>query len=226
MSQDYRNSPIIVTGCARSGTSLVAGVLHYCGAWIGKCTGPTKHNPRGQFENEFIRDELTKPFLRSMKADPMGQDPLPLLDWQSVHMVQGVGWRNRVLEAMESQGYKGDQPWMFKGAKACLIWPIWQEAFPKAKWVVVRRPDEKIIDSCMRTSFMRKRATRESWQEWVDHHKVRWGQMLEAGINMREIWPLKNGIVDLGLFEALAYSLGLPWNESKVSAFVDPDLYH
>ena len=73
---------------------------------------------------------------------------------------------------------------------------------------------------------MRKRATRESWQEWVDHHKVRWGQMLEAGINMREIWPKKNGIVDLGLFEALAYSLGLPWNESKVSTFVDPDLYH
>ncbi len=49
---DYTELPIIVTGCARSGTSLTAGVLHLCGAWIGKCTGPTAYKKRGQFENE------------------------------------------------------------------------------------------------------------------------------------------------------------------------------
>jgi len=219
-------SPIIVTGCARSGTSLVAGVLHICGAWIGDCTGPTRWNKKGQFENEFIRDELTKPFLKSIGADPMGQDPLPPLGWQSAHFAQGISWREKVVEAVKAQGYTGDRPWMFKGAKACLIWPIWKEAFPRAKWVVVRRPDEKIIDSCMRTSFMRKRNTRESWKEWVEYHKEKFLQMEEAGLNMRDIWPFQNGEANMGFFEVLVYSLGLTWDAQKVDAFIDPDLLH
>ena len=68
--------PIIITGCARSGTSLIAGTMHLCGAWVGNVTGPTSWNRKGQFENEFIRDRLVKPYLKSINMDPMGQDPL------------------------------------------------------------------------------------------------------------------------------------------------------
>lgn len=222
---DFLNSPIIVTGCARSGTSLVAGILHHCGAWIGKCTGPTRHNKKGQFENEEIRDQLTKPFLKSIGADPMGQDPLPDL---GCRMLQHR-WSSDVSYAILNQGYGRDRPWMFKGAKACLIWPVWHMAFPKARWVLVRRADERIVDSCMRTSFMRKRRTPEAWQEWVNHHKRCFESMKEAGLNLVEIWSdvlVRTIRHDVRIPKMLVENLGLIWNEEKVMEFVDPKLWH
>ena len=44
--------PILVSGCARSGTSLVAQILHVCGAWKGETVAPDPaSNPDGFFEH-------------------------------------------------------------------------------------------------------------------------------------------------------------------------------
>ena len=32
--------PILITGCARSGTSMIAGVINICGAFGGDMAGP------------------------------------------------------------------------------------------------------------------------------------------------------------------------------------------
>lgn len=215
---DYTDTPIIVTGCARSGTSLVAGVLANCGVWIGKCTGPTQYNKRGQFENEYIRDQLTKPYLKNIGVDPMGQIPLPTAD----QIVPDPKWRSKVLTAMRDQGYDGSGPWMFKGAKACLIWQIWDEAFPNAQWVIVRRSTDRIVDSCMKTRFMHKRKTQESWQEWVEHHLECFRAMADAGLNINTIWP---GTNNLSQYRDLVDTLGLTWNEEAVAGYVDPKLW-
>lgn len=218
------DKPIIVTGCARSGTSMVAGVLHLCGAWIGQCTGSTRWNQKGQFENEFIRDVMTKPYLKAIGADPMGQNPLPKTIYKSM---LPQSWAPRVKSAIRSQGYKGDLVWMFKGAKACLIWEVWNNAFPEAQWVIVRREDEKIIDSCMKTSFMRKRSTREEWQEWIDFHKEKFRAMNEAMPGrVWEIWPalaFDNG--PEAAYRDLVGWLGLGWEGNKVSEFIDNRLW-
>ncbi len=228
MTSNNADRPIIVTGCARSGTSLVAGVLSHCGAWTGECTGETPWNKRGQFENVFIRDSLTKPFLKSIGVDPLGQEPLPCPGWNlQRHPDDLLGkWRRMVLNRMESEGYDGQRPWMFKGAKACLIWSVWAQAFPEARWIVVRREDSRIIDSCLRAPFMRKRKTREEWQQWVDHHKECFQEMDEHIGVVWEIWPDK-AMDDqaLGQFQTLAIGLGLKWDQARVTGFVDPQLW-
>ena len=71
------NDPIFITGCARSGTSMTAGVINYCGAFGGQVAGATKNNRKGMFENNAIRELIVKPILRKHKFDPMGQNPLP-----------------------------------------------------------------------------------------------------------------------------------------------------
>lgn len=219
------NRPIIVTGCARSGTSLVAGILANCGAWTGRVTGPTRWNRKGQFENEAIRDELTKPFLKSLGVDPLGQKPLP--DSVPPDRIPS-SWRWRVENVLRTQNYPGDVPWMFKGAKACLIWEVWNQAFPEAQWVVVRRDDSRIIDSCMKTSFMRKRTTREEWQEWVDHHKRKFEEMRNAMPG--RVWSVDSKLAvsgngGLDTFKYLVSWLGLTWREKAVREFIDPDLW-
>ena len=77
MRKDHTDRPVIIVGCARSGTSLVAGVINICGAWKGDTVGPSKHNAKGMFENHALRENIIKPLLFSIGADRKGQFPLP-----------------------------------------------------------------------------------------------------------------------------------------------------
>ena len=141
--------PILVTGCARSGTSLVAGAVNLCGAFGGIMRGPNKNNPRGMYENSRIVNAITKPYLRSLDLDPLGQYPLPDVN----NLPIPTDWRRRVEQVIQEEGYPGG-PWFYKGAKMCLFHPVWSYAFPRAKWVIVRRRISDIVTSCEKTGFM------------------------------------------------------------------------
>lgn len=219
----YANQPILITGCARSGTSLSAGIIGLCGAWGGKTSGPNKNNPKGMFENANIRNNFVKPFLKSMGADPMGQNPLPDVEKCKLMSVDAiVQWRKKILTEIYSQGYKGDQQWYYKGAKLCLIWPLWHRAFPKAKWIIVRRDGKDIAQACLKTSFMRAYKTEEGWYKWIDHHKDRFLEMEQAGLDIRYVWPQK--MIDFDLMEIgiTIAELGLKWNQQRVEDFIEP----
>lgn len=77
--------PIIVIGASRSGTSMVSGVLHSLGCWVGKCREADKHNPLGYFENKAIH-ELRRSGLLTIES---------------------------VVAAMRDEGYGGG-PWLVK----------------------------------------------------------------------------------------------------------------
>lgn len=212
--------PILITGAARSGTSMIAGVVHLCGAWGGKMTGPTKYNKKGQFENSEIRNNITKPYLKSMGYDPMGQRPLP-----DIHNLKPIDLKTTVTDVIKRQGYQGG-PWFYKGAKMCLFWPKWHEAFPRAKWVIVRRKSEDIANSCLRTSFMRAYNTVSGWLQWVAVHEKRFKEMHEAGLDIKEVWPIKAIKGDFNELETMISWLGLDYHEEVVKSFVTPKLYH
>ena len=221
----------LVTGCARSGTSMIAGAINLCGAFGGIMAGPNRNNAKGMFENVHIRDQVTKPYLRFHGADPLGQWPLPDLD----RLVIPVDWRRQVEQVFVDQGYESG-PWFYKGAKSCLFWPVWHYAFPNARWIIVRRHKQDIIQSCMKTGFMRafnnnrvQRAVgaadeREGWAWWVERHLDRFREMQDAGLNVRVIWPERMIQGDYQpLYETIEW-LGLSWN-SEVLSFIDPKLW-
>ncbi len=212
--------PILITGCARSGTSMIAGIIHKCGAWGGEMTRATKYNKKGQFENSVIRKDIVKHYLKSIGCDPMGQKPLP-----DINNLQPFDIRSRVLDVITRQGYKEGR-WMLKGAKYCLIWPLWKEAFPDAKWVIVRRTTEDIVSSCMRTSFMRAYRRPEGWRGWVAEHEKRFKEMKAADMDVREVWPIKAIHGDFTEVKEMIEDIGLNWNETAAKDFVSPELYH
>ena len=59
---------------------MVAGIINMCGAFGGRMSGPTQNNQKGMFENQRIRNEIVKPYLRKSGYDPMGQYPLPPIE--------------------------------------------------------------------------------------------------------------------------------------------------
>lgn len=199
---------------------MTAGLISLSGAWGGQTSGPNKYNRKGMFENATIRNVLVKPYLVSMGLDPLGQNPLPdtkrLKPWPALSM--------HVEETFRVQGYQGG-PLYYKGAKLCLIWPRWAEAFPQAKWIIVRRRDQDIVNSCMKTGFMRKRVTTSQWQEWIDHHKQCFQEMHDAGLQIREVWPTKFVEGDFSEIKEAIEWLGLEFNEEKAKEFISPSLY-
>jgi len=214
------HEPILITGCARSGTSIVGGIVHFCGAWGGIMTGPTPHNKKGQFENQAIRNELTKKSLSKAGFDPLGQKPLPNPATWKIDPL----WRQKVFTVIRNQGYRGG-PWFYKGAKMCLVWTQWADAFPNAKWIIVRRDPARIISSCLRTRFMRAYNDEAGWQKWVNVHLKRFQEMKDAGLNLVEVWPNKIIAGNYGEIKRVVSHLGLEWNREVVHNFVTPSLW-
>ena len=216
------NRPILITGCARSGTSLVAGIINRCGAWGGKMTGRTRYNQRGQYENNEIRNNIVKPALRAAGFDPMGQNPLP----DPLNFPIDDEWNAKVVGAILRQGYKNG-PWFYKGAKMCLIWTQWHQAFPNAKWIIVRRDTKGIVESCLRTSFMRAYKNHQGWNYWVSEHLDRFKEMHDAGLDIVQVWagPIAKEFYYDDIKSAVEH-VGLKWDQGAVDSFVDSSLFH
>ena len=214
-----KDSPIFITGVPRSGTSLIAEIIYSHGAWGGDMVGPTRDNPRGFFENKHLRQNILKPLLRSMGADSLGQDPLPKQEkFPSVNSA-----RHLVLKSIAKQGYK-DGPWFYKDSKLALVWLIFFNAFPDAKWVLVRRDTNAIANSCMRTSFMRARNTHKEWVDWVRDYESYF--TLRDLVTCIEVWPQR--IIQGNIPEALKMLefIELPGVVERIKEVIHPEFWN
>lgn len=221
-SEYYWDKPILITGVPRSGTSMVSGLCHISGVWKGKTIGPSKENPKGFFENASLRESVLKPYLRSIKADPLGQDPLPLLSDCAID--QNI--KNRIKRVLLDEGYHRG-PWLWKDAKLLLTFPLWVALYPDAKWIIVRRNQDAIAESCMKTGFMRARRTFKEWQSWVEDYESRISYLKENAINWVELDAnliIKDGSDYLKMF--VDY-IGLPnFDKERANNFISRQFWH
>lgn len=199
---------------------MTAGVIDLCGAWGGRLFQKTRWNQRGFFENQAVRNDIIKPYLRTLQCDPMGQNPLP----DPARMPKLPGLRERVHAMVREQGYHVG-PWYIKEPKIALIWPVWRDAFPGAYWILVRRRTEDIVNSCLRTGFMRAFHGNAGWEWWVNKHLQRFDEIRDAGCNVREVWPTRMVEGDFSEIRAVVSELGLQWNEDDVLDFISPALW-
>ncbi len=203
---------IFITGAARSGTSLTTKILQAHGLYLG---------PRRQvnelYEHLGIRQTILKPMLEAVGADPLGQGPLPNM----AKYRPDESLRLRV----EPYFVVGPEPWGYKDAKLTLTWPMWHAAFPEAKWIIVRRDTEAIIDSCLRCHFMKRHGKiRGRWHAWVGFHLLQFGAMRNAGLNTIELWPAQF-IRSSDYFSGIADFCGLDFDADKVTDAINPNLW-
>ncbi|MEK9754718.1 MAG: hypothetical protein VW338_16100 [Rhodospirillaceae bacterium] len=215
---------ILVTGLPRSGTSLVAGALAICGAWVGTTPPGNPLNRRGTHENIALRETLTKPLLQLLGADPLGLDPLPPL--APPPLVTAERWRQLVDDRLVADRFDPGRgaPWLYKDAKLCLIRRQWADAFPAARWVVVRRRRDEIIASCLRAEPMTRRmgVSIETWRGWADAYQAHLDCVADAVV----VWPHQALLADPARFEPVVRELGLTWRPREVAEFVDPMQWH
>lgn len=221
-------SPILVTGLPRSGTSLVTGVLTVCDAWLGNTAPPSPYNRKGSQENEVLKDQFNKPLLSLLRCDPLGLKHLPPVDQRP--LIDKEYWRQKVLDVIHLQGYV-DGPWAFKDAKSVLVWRQWALAFPGATWLIVRRDLNDVLSSCLRAEPM-VRQLGASWKVWR-----LWAERYEAHINeLINNVPLKQIVTintskdafssESNSLREMVESLGLTWRKEAVQAFADKRLWN
>lgn len=221
---DYLGEPIFVLGLPRSGTSMVAGSLQLCGAWLGETVpGGGPENPKGFFESIFLREGINKRILAEAGFDPLGISPLPALN--QLPKVNGV--KQAIHDFLQHEGFGFDRRWLFKEPKLTLLWPIFLQAFPRAKWVIVRRERADIIQSCLRTPFMSKHSKDVAfWDAWAQEYEDRLESLKKTTGNWREITP--NHIIagNTDSLMEIAIWCGLKWDQQKIEDFVTPQYWH
>jgi len=218
--------PILVVGCARSGTSMTAGMLNICGAFGGEMYGPSPEAGKGMFENCRLRTEIVKPYLKKIGSDPMGQKPLPNnRQVFEVSQPEVDKWRSDIQKLILSQGYV-DGKWFLKCTKAASIWYIWHKAFPSAKWIIIHRDHADIIRSCQLTRFMRAYRDAEGWQKWIDIHEKRFAEMHTAGLDIIDFWPSRLCAGDFDYAKQMIEKVGLVFDEKMCRAFIEPKWFN
>ena len=219
-TRSFLDTPILVVGAPRSGTSLLTGILERCGAWLGATVPGDEPNPKGYFENELLRD-LNKQVLADLGWDPLGVDPLPQSNPPELST-----FRDAVIYRLRLQGYTGQAPWAFKCVKTPLLWRLWHNAFPHAQWIIVRRDPKEVVQSVLRSSFFQSREHDQAWWEkWLSSFNTYLADLASKANFIREIST--TGVIhgDLIALQTLIADLRLVWSEANVRSFIDPTLW-
>lgn len=216
-------APIFVIGVPRSGTSLTAGILAACGAFTGQTFGPSEWNKKGSFENRALKENMVKPWLTMIGADPLGLSPLPSDNDMEQVLVNPDRWALLAEGYLHRQGWDSESPWLFKDCKMVLQYQQWRQAFPTARWISVRRDPKDIIESCMRAEPMLRRMGPDwkAWADWVDEYTRR---LMMVPVNY-EIWPDRDILTATAGIESVVRKLGLTWRPDTVAKFIDMDLW-
>ena len=132
-------SPIIVLGALRTGTSVVAQMVHRWGAYAGEpeeLTAGNEHNPQGYWEYKPIWDLLVE--LGDFAQGVNWWDPAFQTRVKDKLSVPDARAKAQALVAgMASQG----KPWMWKDPALSLYLPFWTEIWPDPTYVItVRNP--------------------------------------------------------------------------------------
>jgi len=223
MENDMSDKIILVTGASRSGISFVASIIEVCGASGGRTARSMRPDHRGSMENIDIRESMIKPFLRGIRADPNAQHPPDIKKCGDVAEKIKGWWSSKVHSILDDRS--DDSSFFVAGSQICLMWPIWAAAFPDARWVLVRRSDEGIINSCMMTGFMDAHKTADGWREWLSEYKSRFEEMVDQGINLWQIWPYRVIRGDLRGAKDMIEHVGLRWDPAAVRNLIAPTLW-
>ena len=207
--------PILIASPPRSGTIMLAGLIHKHGIWIGnaKSTSYPGSNPDFPAENIDIKT--------IMKREGK------LVDYRNwkVPMPYDAKTDPQILKAEIEAFVPSNMKWLVKTSWTLTFCKTWNEMYPDALWVLPFREEEEIFNSMNRHPSMRKRPDNMKrkyiralleCQEWVrnnikNHHVV----------NVRKVANRREEDIR-NLFDFL--NMKLDWN--IVKEWINPKIMH
>lgn len=139
------NSPVLITGFHRSGTSAVARAFHAAGLHLGATLlGAEPANPYGHFEDEAA--------IAAHDAALNAED----LTWKSTETISNRAQAAaKVSDYVASRQAQSSLPWGVKDPRLCLFLPEWLTVNPDASIIFVMRAPGPAIASLHRRHIRR-----------------------------------------------------------------------
>lgn len=163
--------PIVVLGMHRSGTSLVAGLLHHLGVFMGE-DFPTDDSPWCHYEDPaFV--SLNQQLLTSAGGSWRNPPSLESL-WRGSHNY------NEQIQRLIRDRYAHNH-WGWKDPRTSLTVPIWHHHLTlwpsKPKYVMVWRERETIVASLLQRARA-KGDTDKTEAHWTQLTGFYWGRVI------------------------------------------------
>lgn len=142
---------IPVLGFHRSGTSLVAKILHTLGIPMGDdngkgmLIGEAVENPGGYYEDEDFMDLST----RLMTAVGGGWENPPSTERLLNRYNSKEGLDSMIAPVIKAKLERGHVLWGFKDPRTCVTWPLLAPYLPNRRLIIVKRDLEATISSLL-----------------------------------------------------------------------------
>lgn len=161
-----QSQALIIAGMHRSGTSLITNWLSRCGLEIGeRLAGSDAGNVDGHFEDlEFLK--LHEEILDYNSLDNSG-----MVDDKGITLTPYQLGKLQSIINVKQQLYK---QWAWKDPRTCLFLDTYAQLLPNAKYLVIIRDHESVVNSLLRREFAhidnkytgRKYISRLVWQHF------------------------------------------------------------
>jgi hypothetical protein len=158
--------PLCITGMHRSGTSMIAHVLHQSGLYYGaaeeeyRCV--SDENPEGYWENiHFVA--LNDQILAQLEA---GWDLPPVVEpgWETHPRMLPI----RLQSAELIRCFDGHEPWGWKDPRCALTLPFWKQLLPDLKVLICIRNPLEVARSLHKRGFW---STAHSLDLWLAYNR-------------------------------------------------------
>lgn len=165
---------MLISGMHRSGTSMIARLLHQCGVYLGEQNDlipPADDNPEGFWEHAQFR-ELNEEILETFGGN---WDFPPVLEagWEKKDYLNLI--RPRVVGLINQ--FSGQRIWGWKDPRNSLTLPYWKMFFPKIKVVICLRNPHDVYLSLERRGYS---SSSFSYNLWLTYYN-RLVAALDAG---------------------------------------------
>lgn len=224
----------LVTGCEKTGTSLVGGLCDANGLFGGdreRYIRPVKYNRRGNFENRRIKEEILKPYLtprglysvREAPSSMKGED----VDWFGMD-IDPDELRSKILNIFRDEGWDGEAPLFIKQPCFVRMPKEMSLAFPEALWMLVRRDPQMAMWSRHYRNFTNNQPKEDGTFDVDDILRLASSSMdqIVENCNTVEVWPED---IAKGLWTPIRSCIeyaGGKWDQKASEKFYDPTAFH
>lgn len=142
-------APVFIAAPARSGTVMMANLLHGHGIWIGDAGISKTSHVDGNVGAENLE---IKKFLRSLTRELLFKNKERVLPASKQALIDRNVFKDK-LEAFVPTG----KPWLIKTSLTLDFNEVLMDVYPNARWVLMRRDKKDIMASVNNHPVMRKR---------------------------------------------------------------------
>lgn len=156
----------VVLGMHKSGTTLVSQILHHSGINMDDELDESVSYDGG---NKYERQSILH-----LNMEILGLEDYQVIDFRSPTMPSATADQQRQMERIVADCTARYEEWGFKDPRTCLTYPLWAEALPEHRIIIVYREPSQLRKRFVSPHPLRSyRVPRQTWlylNRWYEHN--------------------------------------------------------